>query len=334
MSSNKNEVPPPPKKKGGELADSDDASINWPKDQVLESSVTNDVDELKQRVNEMLKTGDKAKEDQGAYERPETNLVQLSNKKLMQSHFIFGSLYAGRYTVICFTPKRRPVRKLKMCIPHACACIVVENGKALGVFKSGRYYRSFFYQVAYCVNTQYIPYHFNISECPTRDNVRITIQIDFLLHVTDAIKFMYDIGPENLEELLRATQSEAVRSLARTCYVEKAYDLRGIDSEDMLSTLNDKLNPFGVNIDQVTIANVNLPTDVAVSLQNSTSYVSKTKEQIRNHEFKLRFQNDYQILTNIIHDRHNEIDLLMKNARKERSRLRQEIKEILAKGDA
>jgi hypothetical protein len=30
----------------------------------------------------------------------------------------------------------------KMIIPHGCACIVVENGKALGVFKPGRYYRS------------------------------------------------------------------------------------------------------------------------------------------------------------------------------------------------
>jgi regulator of protease activity HflC (stomatin/prohibitin superfamily) len=98
---------------------------------------------------------------------------------------------------------------------------------------------------------------------------------------------MYDIGPENLEELLRATQSEAVRSLARTVYVEKAYDLRGVDSEDMLATLNDKLNPFGVNIDQVTIANVELPLDVAQSLQNSTSYASRTKEQIRLHELKV-----------------------------------------------
>ena len=224
--------------------------------------------------------------------------------------------------------------KLKMVIPDACACIVVENGKALGVFKPGRYYRNGFYQVAYCVNTQYIPYHFNVSECPTRDNVRITIQVDFLLHVADAVKFMYDIGPENLEELLRATQAEAVRSLARTCYVENAYDLRGIDSDDMLTTLNDKLNPFGVNIDQVTIANVNLPADVAQCLQNSTSYISKTKEQIRVHELKLRVQHDAQTLRLLEQESHNKIDMLIKNARKERSEIKQSIREQIAKTEA
>ena len=32
-----------------------------------------------------------------AFERPETNLVQLSNKKLLNSHKIFGQLYCDRY---------------------------------------------------------------------------------------------------------------------------------------------------------------------------------------------------------------------------------------------
>jgi len=269
-----------------------------------------------------------------AVERRETNLVQISNKKLMNSHKIFGRLYKGKYTPIVFTPRHRSMLSARMTIPHACACIIVENGKALGVFKPGRYYRSGFYQVAYCVNTQYIPYHFNINECPTRDNVRITIQIDFLLHVTNAIKFMYEIGPENLEELLRATQSEAVRSLARTTFVEKAYDLRGIDSEDMLATLNDKLNPFGVNIDQVAISNVNLPLDIAQNLQNSTSYSSRTKEQLRYHELQLRIQQDEQDLILIKQQRNAQLNLYLKQSRKERSMIKQDIKDILNKGEA
>jgi len=317
------------------LSESSTGSLKWQEDRSAASSVTNDIDELKARVDEMLSVvkKDNSKDEPYSF-RPETNLVQLTDKKVMRSHIIFGSLYDRRYTPICFTPKHRPKRITKMLIPDGCACIVIENGKALGVFKPGRYFRSGFYQIAYCVNTQYIPYHFNISECPTRDNVRITIQIDFLLHVTNAVKFMYDIGPENLEELLRATQSEAVRSLARTTYVEKAYDLRGMDSQDMLDTLNDKLNPFGVNIDQVAIANVNLPSDVANCLQSSTSYISKTKEQIRMHEFKLLVQHDNQILRTIIQDRHNEIDMLVKNSRKERSQIKQDIRELIAKGDA
>ena len=35
-----------------------------------------------------------------AFDRPETNLVQLSNKKLLNSHKIFGQLYQKRCLIL------------------------------------------------------------------------------------------------------------------------------------------------------------------------------------------------------------------------------------------
>ncbi len=114
---------------------------------------------------------------------------------------------------------------------------------------------SAWWSIAYMVTTQSIPYHFHVRECPTRDNVYIQVHVDLVFRVVDPIKFVFNIGPEQMEELLRATQAESVRALVRSVTVDRAYDLRGKDTGPMLAHLNDKLlEPYGVSVDNVSIA--------------------------------------------------------------------------------
>lgn len=48
-------------------------------------------------------------------------------------------------------------------------------GKFMGIYKSGFHWFPGWYEVQYLVNTQHLPYHFKIKECPTRDNVQIKV---------------------------------------------------------------------------------------------------------------------------------------------------------------
>lgn len=82
-----------------------------------------------------------------------------------------------------------------------------------------------------------------------------------------------------MEELLRSTEAEAVRGRVRAVSSDQVLDLRGVNCDDMLTTLNDMLNPYGITVDRVTIASVHLPRIVTARLQNTTTFQSKQKLQ-------------------------------------------------------
>ena len=130
---------------------------------------------------------------------------------------------------------------------------------------------------------------------------------------------------------MRATQSEAVRSLVRQCYVSNAYDLRGQDSENMLESLNDKLNPFGISIDQVSIASVSLPQDVAYSLQEATMIQAKKAKQLKVQELSVRSQNALQYISRIKIDKKNELEKYKEQMQKEYDIILNDMKEIKAR---
>jgi len=216
-------------------------------------------------------------------------------------------------------------------IPHGFAAIVTRFGKCVGVYKAGWYWLPAWYKVVGLVNTQYIPYHFSVKECPTRDNVPIKIHVDLMFTIKDPITFFYDIGPEKLEELLRASQAESVRSLARSIKVSQAYDLRGQESEDVVKSLNDKLNPYGVHIEFITIANITLPANIAMTLQSETAFFSKQMEQKKKQEYELKVLNDSNYSLRIQQDRKNERKRVRSNAEKQIALISQDIQGIEVK---
>jgi len=257
--------------------------------------------------------------------RPETNLVQVPIKDPRSAPGEFGKLFNG-CTPLVFTPKFTGYKISRIVVPYGFDGIMEVNGRIIGVVKPGVYYRPHCYQIAFIVNKQHIPYHFAVHSCPTLDNVRVDIHVDFLFHVADSVRFVYGIAPENMEELLRATQAETVRSLVRTVRINQVRNLRGVNSEDMIITLNEKLNPYGIHIDLVTIANVELPVDVALSLQRTTAFEAQQSLLRKQHMFEMKSRDDDQALKTATQARANERE----RAKMEANRAREEIKRQIA----
>jgi len=96
----------------------------------------------------------------------------------------------------------------------------------------------------------------------------------------------------------------------------------------MVNSLNDKVKPYGVQVEQITIANVTLPASIAVAMQSETTFESKQTEQRKKQEYELKVLNDSNYLLREKQDRENE----RKRATQESTRLRtliiQEIKSI------
>ena len=208
---------------------------------------------------------------------------------------------------------------------HGSDSIVVENGKTVGIFKPGRYWRTHFWQISYVVSKQRIPYHFAVKSCPTKDNVRVDVYVDFLFHVHDSMSFVTRISAENMEELLRSTEAEAVRGRVRAVSSDQVLDLRGVNCDDMLTTLNDMLNPYGITVDRVTIASVHLPRIVTARLQNTTTFQSKQKLQEKRQELELRRMSGKQYYQANVSARANELTRVTEMAKKRRQVIQQEI---------
>lgn len=259
--------------------------------------------------------------------RPETNLVQLPIKDPRAAPGEFGWIVDG-CTPLVFTPKFTGYKISRIVVPYGFDAIMEVNGRIIGVVKPGVYYRPHCYQIAFIVNKQHIPYHFAVHSCPTLDNVRVDIHVDFLFHVADSVRFVYGIAPENMEELLRATQAETVRSLVRTVRCNQVRNLRGVNSEDMIITLNEKLNPYGIHIDLVTIANVELPNDVALSLQRTTAFEAQQSLLRKQHMFEMKARDDDQALKTATQARANERERATKEANRAREEIKRQIAEI------
>lgn len=221
-------------------------------------------------------------------ERRETNLVTLPITNIIKAPRVFGEQTNGNTPIVLIPRGRNSL--WRMTIPLGCYAIVAQRGANKGVYKPGFYVRSPWYKVTHLVTSHYIPYHFSVKSCPTKDNIKITLDVDFLLHVEDAENFVFNIGPENMEELLRSTQEESIRILARTVLIKDAYSLRGHEANDMLKKLNEKLNQYGIVVDQVTIANITLPKEYSDSLQTETIYGTLDLQQQKEQEYNIRIQ--------------------------------------------
>lgn len=163
--------------------------------------------------------------------------------------------------------------------------------------------------------------------------MRVDIFVDFLFHVADSVRFVHGIAPENMEELLRATQAETVRSLVRSVRMDQVLDLRGMNSEDMVVSLNEKMQPYGILIDQVTIARVALPQDVALSLQRTTAYEARQGLLAKQHMFEERRRDYEQALLTAQQARKNERERAEKEAQRAREETRRAISAIEVERD-
>ena len=174
----------------------------------------------------------------------------------------------------------------------------------------------------YLVTKQTFVFNTPVKGCKTADNVTVTIDVTLSLRIMgdesrgeepELVRtFVYKMQPSGLSQQLKDAQEEAVRALARSVNHTEVYGLRSAeqprsegeavtvgDSKGDQSTnvtavmkrsLNNQFNKYGVQITDVAITNVRLPRDIAMQMQEKTTYASVIAEQ------KMKQQNDLQLL--------------------------------------
>lgn len=149
------------------------------------------------------------------------------------------------------------------------------------------------YRVSRLVTRQLIIFDTPVKDCKTQDHITVNIDVLIVFEITHANNFVYRIGPEKLDDLLRASQEETLRAWAGRVGVEQIYDLHGTNTDDFVATMNSQFENYGVKIHHFTVRNVQIPHQMAQDFEDRTLYESKTLEQKGKQESdKLNLNNE------------------------------------------
>eukprot|EP00347_Sterkiella_histriomuscorum_P009605 403340568 len=209
----------------------------------------------------------------------------------------------------------------KLNLPHGIVSLEQKWGKSTGMMTPGWHccYCSH-KRVAAMITKNTIQFNTPVKSCPTKDNVRVTVDVSIYFHIgkdetreQDCQMFMYYLGANKLEELLIQECEENVRNYMRKVKVNQVRDLKSEVTMELVSDLNLRFNKYGVYVESSTIPNVIIPKDLRIALQQATTYDVFLQNQVKIQEnLRLKMQNE-ENKTLLILKRENQKKLLELN---------------------
>lgn len=191
-------------------------------------------------------------------------------------------------------PSRLPC-SLFVCIPEGFKAFVASHGKHQGIWDPGFHFAPPWYSITHMVGLQNFVYDTPVKECPTLDNVMVTIDITLVFHVLSdtetLMKFAFSLGPEGLDGMLQQVQQDSVRAMVRQRKYNEVYDLMNAASDDLLhgtmKDLNQSFKDYGVEITAMAVTNVHLPTSISDDMQQTTIYHNQDEYHKLNQQHQL-----------------------------------------------
>ena len=130
-----------------------------------------------------------------------------------------------------------------MCMPERASCkpwlmvpegtyaVITKNGRFIGIWEPGIHFCLAWTKIQYLITQQSVVFDLPIRNCPTVDNIFITIDVSIVLHIREGEEnlknFVYNTSINQLNELLDSAISERIRVLARTKTHLEAYAIKG-----------------------------------------------------------------------------------------------------------
>ena len=175
----------------------------------------------------------------------------------------------------------------------------------MGILREGLHFKFLGYSIDFIVTRGSIAVDAVASSVPTKDNVFVSVDTTFRFRITDAVSFMYKLGPGKLQDLIQASYEEAVRTLARATSFIDVYDLHNAKTDTMQNALNTLLSEYGVEIISIAITHVQLPTELETLMSDFTTLKIIGLEVERQRVFELTEEANYHALQLERQDRDN-----------------------------
>lgn len=237
----------------------------------------------------------------GAPKKEGTTLVELQIQRLADAHDIVGERPEGVYTPVVLVPQSSMGGCCCCClcyvsIPEGFSAIVSKFGAVVpgdledNTWSPGFHWFHPLYAVDKLVSKQLIVFDTPVKDVKTKDAINVNIDVLMTFEIRRAPDFVYSIGPEKFDDLLRASQDEALRKMANRTEVQHIYDLHGASTADILSEMNKKFEKYGVIIHHFTVKNVTIPAEFAEGFEAKTlldAQTTKREASVKSDHLKL-----------------------------------------------
>mmetsp|Transcript_133758 Transcript_133758/g.427650 ORF Transcript_133758/g.427650 Transcript_133758/m.427650 type:complete len:474 (-) Transcript_133758:359-1780(-) len=232
-----------------------------------------------------------------------TTLVELSIPHIRDAHNIVG-LQPEAFTPVVLAPQSSteacccfPVCWVQ--IPSGFSTVVTRCGADVkgpeedGSWAPGGHCFMPWNRISRLVSRQWVIFDVPVKECRTKDWIWVNIDVLVVFEIKHASNFVYKLGPEKLDDMLRAHQEEFLRELVGNTMVKDIYDLRDADTDNWLEKMNKDFDKYGVLIHNITVRNVKIPSQMAQDFEDTTLYESKTVEsQMKQESDRLNLNNE------------------------------------------
>lgn len=179
--------------------------------------------------------------------------------------------------------------KMKLDVPSGVTVLAQKWGAHDGELPAG--YKCCFCKhrrVAAIITMNSIRYDAPIKNCPTKDNVRVGIDISLTFRIgpghDECMKFIYELGPAKLDQMLEAESEEAIRNFVYGVRLSQVRDIKGEIASSLLADLNKKFVQFGVFFENVQILQIKIPDLLQKTLSDTTAYDIQLQNQIKKHQ--------------------------------------------------
>lgn len=188
-------------------------------------------------------------------------------------------------------------------IPEGFKAVVAVHGKYTGIWTAGVHWAPPWVTIPFLVSDAHFVYDTPVKECPTADNVIVTIDITLVVRVITEpgpnkkyqrlLSFVDNLGPKQLSPQLNAFQEEAVRDMARNRRYSEIYDLMDAQHDKQLENtrrmLNHHFGEYGIEVTEIAVTNVHFnKQSMADEMAQPAIYRQKDEFNKLEQEYQLK----------------------------------------------
>ena len=183
--------------------------------------------------------------------------------------------------------------------------VAVPEGARAVLLKSGRYHRTVgagrhvvppWIVVSHVVTVREIPFESLAVDMPSRDDVRISIDLLLTFTITAPEKFVFLISAPDFDQVCQAACLDATRVLVRSKGSEEILDLSTDDTEALRASIETAIAAYGVEVGRVVVTHVQPPREFMASRESRRLASVQREEQTERHALEERLLADRQAL--------------------------------------
>ena len=181
-------------------------------------------------------------------------------------------------------------------VPEGSKAILLRRGRIDRTIGPGNHVIPPWIAVSHLVTTREIPFDVPVSEVPTQEGLRVSVDVLLTFRITRPEQFVFAISAPDFDQVCQAAGQDALRMLIRSTTAEHVLDLAGTESAQLAATTGRALAGYGVQVERVVILHIRPPDEFMRSLEGRRIAAVQRDEEVERHALEQRRQEDRESL--------------------------------------